>query len=138
MTQLQSGPTPVVPLINGEVPALPEQVVMVRHAISAFAAQNGASGRVLAHISLAVSEGLTNVVHHAYRPGEEGRIEYAADVEDGTLEIVIADEGEGIRPGTSDGHGLGLQLVAGMSADFEIRQRLPRGTELWMSFLLDT
>lgn len=137
MTELRSGPHDLVPLIAGELPAAPGHVERIRQAIASFAAENGAAEHLVADIALAVSEGATNVVRHAYRPGEEGAIHYAADVEDGTLEIVIADDGEGIRPGPSEGSGLGLVIVAAVSADFAIRERLPRGTELWMSFLLD-
>jgi hypothetical protein len=28
-------------------------------------------------------------------------------------------------------------MVASLSADFSIRERVPRGTEIWMRFLLD-
>jgi serine/threonine-protein kinase RsbW len=109
----------------------------IRRAIAGFAAENGAAGQLLANIALAVSEAATNVVRHAYLPGRKGAIDYAADVEDGSLEIVIADDGEGIRPGPAEGSGLGLVIVSSVSADFAIRERRPRGTELWMSFLLD-
>lgn len=137
MTELQSGPNAVVPLIAGDVPAEAERIPVLRERISAFAAANGAGDCVLGDIRLAVSEGVTNVVRHAYRPGHEGPVHYAADIEDGSLEIVIADDGEGIRPGPAEGSGLGLGIVAEVTANFAIRQRLPRGTELWMSFLLD-
>jgi len=138
MTELRSSETPeVVPYVAGEVVARAEHVADVRQAIGDFAAANGAGKALVADIRLAVSEGAANVVHHAYRPGERGRIRFAADVEDGTLEIVIGDDGDGIQPGCSEAHGLGLGIVAEVSADFAIRQRLPRGTELWMSFLVD-
>jgi anti-sigma regulatory factor (Ser/Thr protein kinase) len=137
MTEMRSRVTDAVPYVAGEVDAVADRVADVREAVGDFAAANGATGSLLAHIRLAVSEGAANVVHHAYPSGEDGCIHFAADLEDGTLEVVIADDGEGIQPGSSDAHGLGLGIVAAVSADFAIRQRLPHGTELWMSFLLD-
>jgi anti-sigma regulatory factor (Ser/Thr protein kinase) len=88
-------------------------------------------------LRLAVSEAVGNAVLHAYDEGERGEIHFAADIEDGSLEIVISDDGHGFRSGSSEGLGLGLGIIANVCADFSIRQRAPRGTEVWMRFLLD-
>ena len=80
---------------------------------------------------------MSNAVRHAYDPGETGRVHVAADVENAALEVVVGDEGHGFRPGHDDtAAGLGLSVIASSTADFGIAQREPRGTEVWMRFLL--
>jgi len=127
----------LVPLVAGDVAARPEMVVEVRRAIGRFARAHGADERVLGDIGLGVTEAASNVVAHAYPEGEAGEIHFAADVEDGDLEIVISDDGEGLRRQESDGAGLGLGVIAGVSADCSIRPGPARGIEVWMRFVLD-
>jgi anti-sigma regulatory factor (Ser/Thr protein kinase) len=136
MTEIQRTTRPV-PLVAGDVAAMPESVGLLRGTIGAFAAAHGAEGMLMGDIALAVSEAVSNVVVHAYEPGEDGIVHFAADVEDGSLEIVISDDGHGFRSGSSEGLGLGLGILASACADFGIRQRAPRGTEVWMRFVLD-
>jgi anti-sigma regulatory factor (Ser/Thr protein kinase) len=136
MTEMERG-TRSVPLVAGDVAAVPDSVSLLRGTIGAFAAAHGAEAMLMGDIALAVSEAVGNVVVHAYDPGEHGIVHFAADVEDGSLEIVISDEGHGFRSGSSEGLGLGLGVIASMCADFSIRQGDPRGTEVWMRFLLD-
>jgi hypothetical protein len=125
-----------VPLLAGALPALPEAVPAVRHAVVTFARAHGAGGALLGHIKLAVSEVVANAVQHAYEPGTPGLVHVTADVEHGALEIVVADDGRGFRPGETNGLGVGLPAVAGVTADSAITQRFPHGTEVWMRFLL--
>ena len=126
-----------VALVAGDIAAVPESVGLLRGTIGAFAGAHGADAHVMGDIHLAVSETVGNVVRHAYDEGEDGLVHFAADVEDDSLEIVISDDGGGFRSGESDGLGLGLGMVAGVCADFSIRQREPRGTEVWLRFMLD-
>jgi anti-sigma regulatory factor (Ser/Thr protein kinase) len=136
MTDIERGTRPVA-LVAGDVVAVPESVGLLRGTIGAFAAAHGADGMLMGDIALAVSEAVGNVVLHAYEPGEPGIVHFAADVEDDSLEIVISDEGHGLRSGSSEGLGLGLGIIASVCADFGIRQVSPHGTEVWMRFLLD-
>ena len=128
-------PSPI-PLLTGSVDANPHAVQHVRRAVGRFARSHGAEGELLGLIELAVSEAVANVVQHAYRPGDHGLIHVAADVEEGTLEIVVGDDGHGFRSGETEGQGLGLPAIAGITADFAISQRIPQGTEVWMRFFL--
>jgi anti-sigma regulatory factor (Ser/Thr protein kinase) len=105
--------------------------------VVAFAASNGIDGKLLGDIGLVVSEAVGNVVAHAYENDDDdpGGVHIAADVEDSSLEIVVADDGLGIRDGESSGLGLGLSLIADTCADFAIRERAQGGTEVWMRFV---
>src|SRR5690348_12419677 len=55
-----------------------------------------------------------------------------ADVDDDTLEIVVADSGRGLHslPRTP-GLGAGLNIIAECADEFAIRERLPEGVEVW-------
>jgi serine/threonine-protein kinase RsbW len=116
--------------------ALPETAGEVRRRITEFAAAHGADRRLQADIALAVTEAVTNVIVHAYPAAGVGSVSIAADIEEGELEIVVVDTGEGFRPGTSPGLGAGLSLIAETTDDFAIREHSPRGIELWMRFNL--
>jgi anti-sigma regulatory factor (Ser/Thr protein kinase) len=130
-------PRPRVPLLVSDVAAVPESVTMLRHLVIAFAAANGLDGKRLGDVGLAVSEAVGNVIAHAYEDGENGTVHLAADVEEDSLEIVVADDGHGIREGASGGLGVGLAIIADMCADFAIRERHPVGIEIWMRFVFD-
>jgi anti-sigma regulatory factor (Ser/Thr protein kinase) len=125
-----------VPVLTGAMPAKPSSVRALRRAVRGFAEEQGAHGRLLDDIARAVSEAVGNVVMHAYEPGEPGEVHVQAHVDDAVLEIVVADEGRGLRLGESPGMGLGLGMIAASAADFRISQRDPCGTQVWMRFLL--
>jgi serine/threonine-protein kinase RsbW len=120
--------------LNGD--ALPETAGEARRRITEFAAAHGASHRMQTDIALAVTEAVTNVIVHAYPAGRVGSVSIAADIEQGELEIVVIDHGEGFRPGTSPGLGAGLSIIAETTSAFAIREQTPTGIELWMRFTL--
>jgi anti-sigma regulatory factor (Ser/Thr protein kinase) len=122
-----------------ELSAVPESVAQARHRIMAFAQQHTDENDVLERIAIAFSEAFTNAVRHAYPADEPGdhSIGVHADVEFGTLEIVVVDDGRGIHAGVSEpGLGAGLGLIAQCADRFAIRERVPAGTEIWMRFEL--
>ena len=124
--------------VGGTVPARAEAVPLLRREIVGLAAANGAREDLLARIALAVSEAVTNAVRHAYPGTVAGVVEYAADVEDGDLQIVIGDHGTGIRDDPApDGLGLGLGLIAASADDLRIEDRELEGLTVWMRFVLD-
>jgi anti-sigma regulatory factor (Ser/Thr protein kinase) len=127
-----------VPYLGLDGAALPQTAGEARRRITQFAANHGADRRLQADIALAVTEAVTNVIVHAYPPGRVGALSIAADIEQGELEIVVTDEGEGFRPGTSPGLGAGLSIIADTADAFAIREHEPRGVELWMRFDLRT
>jgi serine/threonine-protein kinase RsbW len=126
------------PYAAGTLPASRSSVPALRERVVGFAREHGVTDDVRARLALTVTEAGGNVVLHAYAPGEEGTLHFAVDIEGEDLQVVIADEGWGIRTHhRSDGLGLGLRLVAQLSSDFGIRSRDPSGVEIWMRFVLD-
>jgi anti-sigma regulatory factor (Ser/Thr protein kinase) len=122
------------------VPAVPENVAPIRHAIVALAERLGADEDVRTDIALAVGEACANVVVHAYPPGDVGPlVVHAARAEDADdLVITVIDQGQGMAPRPdSPGLGLGLPLIANLSDRLEIHDGPDgSGTELTMAFPL--
>src|SRR3954447_18552893 len=75
----------------------PDNVVLVREALSAMADTVGVDGVELNDIRTAVTEACNNVVLHAY-DGEEGPLELEFYVGADAVEVVVRDHGTGIRP----------------------------------------
>lgn len=125
-----------VPVLALDLQARPDAVPHARRAVMAFAAEHGADRALQAVVAAAVTEAVANVVVHAYDHGEPGPLRVEADVEDGDLEVVVLDEGEGFRSGPAPGIGAGLSIVADTADGYAIRERMPSGVELWMRFRL--
>ena len=125
--------------LNESYPAVPEAVPLARRALAAVAAAAGAAGDRLDDIRLAVSEALTNAVVHAYRDHDHGRLHVTAAVASGELWVLIGDDGRGLHAwNDSQGLGIGLSLISGLSDDFAILTRASGGTEVQMRFDLRT
>jgi anti-sigma regulatory factor (Ser/Thr protein kinase) len=124
-----------VPYVSFDGDAVASCARTVRTRLVMFASEVGADRHQQARVALAVSEAVANVVMHAYRGRAAPQpLHVAADFEDGDLEIVVADEGEGLRPGRSPGLGAGLGIVAECCDAFVVREREGAGIELWMRF----
>ena len=123
--------------LHERVPARAQSVGPLRHAVVEFAGSSGASADQLATIALAVSEALSNAVLHAYVDHDEpGDVIVDAHVHERSLEVLIRDEGHGMRPRTdSPGLGLGLPLIARLAERLVISDTAP-GTSVQMSFAL--
>ncbi len=118
-------------------PAVPSSVPAARRELTELAHAAGASPESLDAVRLAVSEGLTNAVLHAY-PDRPGAVHVTAAVAGGELWVLIADDGCGLEARTSrPGLGLGLALIAQASDDFTVVPRSSRGLELRMRFTLE-
>lgn len=128
-------PPAVAPSLALSEPANPVAVAALRRQASAFAASHGADERLAGDVALAVSEAVTNAVKYAYGSNKEGRVQLAASVAGGWLEIRVADRGRGFQPGQSNGLGLGLALIADLAAEMTVLQG-PEGTEIQMRFAL--
>ena len=105
------------------VPATPENVAPLRHAVVELAAGAGAAEQVRTDLALAVGEACANVVVHAYPPGEVGPLIVHASVEDAAeIVVIVIDQGQGMTPRPdSPGLGLGLPLIANLSDRLEIQ-----------------
>jgi len=116
------------------VPARPENVVIVRHALAGLAEELGIDEPRLADLKTVVTEASMNVVLHAYER-EPGPLSVEVEADEEGLTIVVRDQGVGIRPQADPGRDslrLGLSLIAALSSSFAISGGIGRGTEVTM------
>lgn len=130
-----------VPHLRLELPAVTGNVPVIRHAVVAFAAAQGAGDELQGSIALAITEAVANAVVHAYRDRAEPAtvtVEADADPLDHDLQVVVFDEGVGASVRyDSDGLGMGLGIIEDVSDEFAVRDRHPAGCEVFMRFHLD-
>jgi anti-sigma regulatory factor (Ser/Thr protein kinase) len=121
------------------VPATPDNVATLRHAVTGLARRAGAGTRAQGDVALALGEACGNVVIHAYPPGDVGPLIVEARVGDGELEVVVSDEGRGMTPHPATaGLGLGLPLMSSLAKVLTITDgEGGRGTDVRMTFALD-
>ena len=124
------------PVLVRRYRARAEEIGRIRHDVKAHAREQGA--RDPDAVALAVTEAVTNAVLHAYvdapEPGEIEVIVQQAP-ERGSVEILVCDDGRGMRPRTdSPGLGLGLPLAATLADHFEVQARDGGGTRVRMAF----
>jgi serine/threonine-protein kinase RsbW len=111
-------------------PAKPEYLVLGRLALSALARHEPISAQNLSDLKLALTEGCSNVVRHAYG-GREGSVDVRYELGDEYIAITITDDGVGFDAGRNTMHdlellgdgGLGLAIISAVSDHLEIRPR---------------
>jgi anti-sigma regulatory factor (Ser/Thr protein kinase) len=134
-------PGQVMPVASASwsIRAVAEELPDVRHAVLRFASANGVPERLLADLRLAISEGVSNAVIHAFAHRQPGTITVSIDVQAGDVaEVIVRDDGIGMsRRSDSPGLGLGLGLIARLADQVEHRAPPGSGLELWMCFRLD-
>ena len=116
------------------LPARPENVAVVRHAVAGLAEQLGMEEVGVGDLKTVVTEACMNVVVHAY-DDNSGPLQVEAAPEEGGLTVVVRDFGTGIRPHPDVDRPslrIGLTLIAALSSSFEISGGLNRGTEIRM------
>ena len=118
------------------VTATPDQIAVLRSAVTAYAHSVGVTDQRLGDVRLAVSEAATNAVLHAYRDRDPGEIRVDACVlDDGMLTIVVEDDGFGPLPRPdSPGLGLGLPTIASVADAVELSAGAAAGARLCMRF----
>jgi serine/threonine-protein kinase RsbW len=120
------------------LPARPENVAVVRHAVGGLGEVLELADATLSDIKLAVTEACTNVVVHAY-DDDEGPMGLRAAVDAHTLTLIVVDRGRGIVPRTdSPGLGLGLPLIATLTQTLELGGGDHEETQVRMTFGLDS
>ena len=126
-------------VVARSVPAIPENVSALRHAVTDLVERAGGSERARGDVALAVGEACGNVVMHAYPPGETGPLIVEARIDDRELEVVVSDIGRGMVPRPdSGGLGLGLPLMTTLALEVAIAEGDDgRGCEVRMRFSLD-
>jgi serine/threonine-protein kinase RsbW len=120
------------------LPARAENVAVVRHAFGGLGDVLDLADQTLSDIKLAVTEACTNVVVHAYPDRDDGPLGVRAKLAEGTLIVVVSDQGRGILPrADSPGLGLGLPLIATLAESLELGTGANQETEVRMTFDLD-
>jgi serine/threonine-protein kinase RsbW len=122
------------------LPSRADNVAIVRQALAGAIEVLGLSESRLLDINTAVSEACNNVVVHAYE-GDEGPLKVKLCVQDAELEVIVQDDGVGIRPRAPDPgldvQGLGLSLIQTLSDRVEFLGGISQGTEVRMAFALN-
>ncbi len=132
-------PATTTPDMELALPARASNIAVVRHAFGALGEAFALDEEVLSNIRLAVTEACTNVVVHAYPDEHEGLLEVAATLQADKLEVLVRDEGPGIRPRPdSPGLGLGLPLIASLTESVQLGRDEDERTEVRMTFPLST
>ena len=124
-------------LLRLRLSANPEEVAMVRQAISGVGEALGLSPRLLSDVKLATSEACTNAIVHAYEDVQRasGTLEVCAARAPDALVVTVTDRGRGIAPRIDGGGlGLGLPLIAALTRSLSIREGPGGGTEVEMAF----
>jgi anti-sigma regulatory factor (Ser/Thr protein kinase) len=123
--------------ISLRLPARPENVAVVRQALTGLGDAYDLDPELLGDIKTAVTEACNNVVLHAY-PDDEGLVEMEASSDGEHTDVIVRDFGAGIQPRSFTEErtlGLGLPLIATLSSKFEIRGGGPDlGIEVDMTF----
>jgi serine/threonine-protein kinase RsbW len=129
----------VSPALRIRLPAKPENVAVVRQALTGLGDAFELDPDFLSDVRTAVTEACNNVVIHAY-PGEAaGIMEVEADAgADSAIDVRVRDYGGGLQPNTVPPQerslGLGLPLIAALARRYEIRGLENGGLEVHMVF----
>jgi anti-sigma regulatory factor (Ser/Thr protein kinase) len=128
-----------VSAVTIRLPAKPENVAVVRQALTGLGDAYELDPDFLSDIRTAVTEACNNVVIHAYQGDSPGVLELEADAGDGSaVDVLVRDYGTGLQPNTVPQEhrslGLGLPLIAALSRQFEIRGRPGGGLDVHMVF----
>lgn len=129
-----------IPNVCLSLPSRPENVVVVRQALSGVAECAGLDAVETNDLNTAVTEACNNAVQHAYG-ADEGPLEVDVHVLADAIAVVVRDHGCGIDPPMPDEEhdddarvGLGLPVIAALSRDVELKDRAGGGTEVRMEF----
>ncbi|MBA3401855.1 MAG: ATP-binding protein [Actinobacteria bacterium] len=120
------------------LPAVPASVRKARVSVAETVTELGASERVVDDVRLCVSEAVSNVVRHAYGNGW-GDVDVVVEREEGALNVVVRDFGQGIGPKSSrrkTNGGYGLKIIEKVAERLHITSARADGTEVRMVFLL--
>jgi serine/threonine-protein kinase RsbW len=129
------------PDVRITLPNLPENVALVRQALTGLAGSIGIDESLLSDIKTAVSEACNNVVLHAYDSGGPGPLEVYVCPRGREVEVVVRDRGTGIQPRAPERdaamQGVGLSLIQALTQSVEFGGGVGEGTEVRMAFLAD-
>jgi serine/threonine-protein kinase RsbW len=122
-------------LLDRSWTAVPPSVPDARHAVMRHLSEASTPDPPLNDIGVAVSEAVTNAVHHAYVDRDPGAVRVRVELSEYEIEVVVEDDGTGMRPRPdSPGLGLGMPLIAQMAQRFDVKASAGGGTRLCMWF----
>jgi len=115
------------------VPAIVDELTIVRRVVRRWAAAAELSGEQVQDLELAVYEALSNVLDHAYPARGGGVFDLHAVQDRDTVTVTVTDHGHWRQPAdpASTLRGRGLRLIEKLATDFELRPQLT-GTVVWM------
>ncbi len=119
------------------LPSRADNVALVRQALAGVVEVLELGRARLLDINAAVSEACNNVVVHAYE-GAEGPMRVYLCIQPEELEVVVRDQGVGIRPNVPEPErevqGLGLSLIQSLTDRVEFAGGGDDGTKVTMGF----
>jgi anti-sigma regulatory factor (Ser/Thr protein kinase) len=121
--------------VDFSLPAVAENVALVRHVLAGFAEALDMEPAEIADLKTVVTEACMNAVVHAYGADQPGPLEVEAWPESDGLQVIVRDCGAGIRPLADVEHRslrLGLPLIAALTLSFELSGSPGQGTEVRM------
>lgn len=123
----------IVSLLNMTVPAVPEQLGVVRAQIREVLAQRHVDPADVVRVVLAVGEACTNVVEHGYQmAGGDLKVTVEIDLT-GALVVWVRDQGVWRTPVYDRNRGRGTAVMEGM-ADTFLRRTNDNGTAVRLGF----
>lgn len=127
--------TEQTPKVRLELDSRPESVTLVRGMLGGIGETLAFDAELLDDLRTAVSEACNNVVMHAYGDAI-GPLSVDCEIATNRVEVVVRDEGEGIRgvAPADDRMGVGLAVISALSERAEFIRRPERGTEVRMEF----
>jgi serine/threonine-protein kinase RsbW len=126
-----------LPNVCLNLPNRPENVLVVRQALTGVAESLALDAIASNDLNTAVTEACNNVVLHAYG-GAEGPMEVELYVHADAITVVVSDRGGGIPPRKTDDDelhaGIGLPVIQALSLQVEMLERPGGGTAVRMDF----
>jgi serine/threonine-protein kinase RsbW len=112
---------PEILLFERIVPAVPESIGRIRRGLDESLTELDLGAGRRSDIALAVTEGVTNAVLHAYLDARPGPLYVAAGLSGASLSVTISDCGRGMVPrADSPGLGIGLSLIRRLADELTI------------------
>jgi PAS domain S-box-containing protein len=119
-----------------ETEAIPVRLVDMRRRLADWLRSAGVPESLAADIVLVVNEALSNCAEHAYRGRAPGTMRLEAALDDGHIEVKVADSGSWKTPPADPGtRGRGILLMRTLSDHVDV-EGTPAGTTVGMRFAL--
>jgi serine/threonine-protein kinase RsbW len=127
-----------IPNVHLSLPSRPENVLIVRQALTGVASCLTLNAIESNDLNTAVTEACNNVVMHAYGE-QDGPLEVDVYVFSDSVEVVVRDHGKGMPVGVTRGEGerqegIGLAVIDALARRVEFARTPAGGTELRMEF----